>query len=103
MKTRRKILIITLTIVLLYVVIVEVDNYFYGSLHQTSIHQSVENPSECRYQEDDGSLTPCKMESYGFEYGVVMFWVLFGHYIILGIALLIGFLLYRLLSGKKGT
>jgi len=44
MKTRRKILITTLAIVLLYVVIVEVDNYFYGSLHQTSIHQSVDNP-----------------------------------------------------------
>jgi len=59
MKTRRKILITILAIVLLYVVIVEVDNYFFGSLHQTSMHQSVENPNECWYHEDDGTMKPC--------------------------------------------
>ena len=101
MKSRRKILITILAIVLLYVVIVEVDNYFYGNLHPTSIRQSVENPNECWYQEDDGSMTPCKIESYGFGYVVTMGWVLFGPYIILGIAVIIGILLYRSVREKR--
>ena len=95
MKTRRKILIAILAIVLLYVVIVEVDNYFNGSLHQTSIHQSVENPNECWYQEDDGSMTPCKIESHGLGYAVTMGWVLFGPYITLGIVIVIIFIVWR--------
>jgi len=53
------------------------------------------NPSECWYQEDDGSMSPCKIESHGFGYVVTMGWVLFGPYIILGIAVIIGILLYR--------
>ena len=101
MKTRRRILITIFAIVLLYVVIVEVDNYFYGNLHPTSIHQSVENPNECWYQEDDGSMTPCKMGSDEFDMGVVMFWVIFGHYIILGIVVIIGILLYMVLREKR--
>lgn len=95
MKTRRKILIAILAIVLLYVVIVEVDNYFNGSLHQTSIYQSVENPNECWYQEDDGSMTPCKIEPYGFQYVVTMGWVLFGPYIVLGVIIGIIFIIWR--------
>lgn len=62
MKTRYKILITILAIVLLYVVIVEVDNYFYDSFHQTSISErpdcavmwpSVYGTSNCEDHDDD--------------------------------------------------
>ncbi len=84
MKTRYKIVV---GIILLYVVIVEVDNYFNGSLHQTSIHQSVGNPSECWDQEDDGSMTPCEMGLDEFYMAVATFWVMFGPYVVVGIAI----------------
>ena len=95
MKTRRKILITIFAIVLLHVVIVEVDNFFNGSLHQTSIRPSGDNPNECWYQVDDGSIIPCKMQPYNFGYAVTMGWVLFGPYIVLGIVIVIIFILWR--------
>jgi len=53
MKTRRKILIIISAIILSYVVIVEVNNYFNGGLHQTSQSQSEDNPNSFIRIDDD--------------------------------------------------
>jgi len=51
MKTRYKILIV-LVIISLYVTSVELDNYFNGSLHQTSIHKDkvkwLDDPNFCK-------------------------------------------------------
>jgi len=54
------------------------------------------NPSECWYQEDDGSMTPCKMGGEkSLEWAVMMFLILFWPYIILGITIVIIFMVWR--------
>lgn len=50
------------------------------------------NPNECWYQEEDGSLTPCKMDG---RPSVMMFFVLFWPYIIFGIVLMVIFTVWR--------
>ena len=56
---------------------------------------STENSNECWYQEDDGSLTPCKIDPYGFQWVVMMFLVVFWPWIILGIVITIIFIVWR--------
>ena len=54
------------------------------------------NPSECWYQEDDGSITPCKIGGdKSLEWVVIMFLILFWPYIILGIILVVIFMVWR--------
>ncbi len=57
--------------------------------------RNTENPNECWYQEDDGSMIPCKMGSDEFDMAVVTFLVMFGPYIALGIAIVIIFMVWR--------
>ena len=57
--------------------------------------KNIENPNECWYQDDDGNITPCKMGSDDFDMVVIMFLVIFWPYIILGIAIVIIFLIWR--------
>ncbi|QMU55217.1 MAG: hypothetical protein GKS07_10180 [Nitrosopumilus sp.] len=53
------------------------------------------NSSECWYQEDDVSLTPCKLGSDGFGMAIAMFTVIFWPYVILGIVIVIIFTVWR--------
>lgn len=95
-KTRRIILITILVSVLLYVTITEVDNYFNGDLHQTSIRQSIGNPNECWNRDDGGNLESCKSSGGPGTFEVLL--VVFGpSLIILAIALIIvgAFVIWR--------
>ncbi|MCV0409637.1 hypothetical protein [Nitrosopumilus sp.] len=51
------------------------------------------NSNECWVLEDDGSLTPCKMDG---RPSVMMFFVVFWPYIISGIAIMIVFTVWRI-------
>ena len=56
--------------------------------------KSTQNPNECWYQEDDGSITPCKIDDGGsMMFG--MFLVVFWPWIILGISIVIIFIIWR--------
>ncbi len=58
--------------------------------------RDTQNPSECWYQEDDGSMTPCKMgDEKSIEWTIMMFLILFWPYIILGITLVVIFIVWR--------
>ena len=66
-----------------------------GDTPHVSDSRNTENPNECWYQEDDGSMIPCKMGSDEFDMAVVTFLVMFGPYIALGIAIVIIFMVWR--------
>jgi len=57
--------------------------------------EEYENPNECWYQEDDGSLTPCKIDDGGLSMMFGLFVVVFWPYIILVIAIVIIFFIWR--------
>lgn len=57
--------------------------------------RDTKNPNDCWYQEDDGNIVPCKMGPDGFDMVVGMFLVIFWPYIILGIAIVILFIIWR--------
>lgn len=68
---------------------------FLGELHVNDF-RNTQNPSECWYQEDDGSMTPCKMgDEKSLEWAVMMFLILFWPYIILGITIVTIFMVWR--------
>lgn len=53
------------------------------------------NPNECWTQEDDGTMTPCKINSTGPNMIISMGLYVFWPYIILGIILVIIFIIWR--------
>ena len=75
----------------LYVITVEIDNYFNGSLHDTSITYTG-NPNECWY-EVNGNLVPCKIDGGPTEIGIIL--LVFGQWIVLGAVIIVVFIIWR--------
>ena len=57
--------------------------------------KNTQNPNECWYQDDDGNLFPCKIDDGGYGMVIVMFFVVFWPYVILAIAVLAFFIVWR--------
>ena len=53
------------------------------------------NPNECWYQDDDGTMVPCKMGSDEFDMAAITFAVVFWPYIVLGITFVIIFIVWK--------
>ena len=57
--------------------------------------QDTENPNECWYQDDDGNIVPCAIDSTGPSMIVGMFLVVFWPYAVLGIVIGIIFIIWK--------
>jgi len=57
--------------------------------------RATKNPNECWYQDDDGNIIPCTIDSTGPSMIIGMFLVVFWPYIVLGISIGIIFIVWR--------
>jgi len=57
--------------------------------------QDTKNPNECWYQDDDGNIVTCTIDSTGPSMIIGMFLVVFWPYIVLGISIGIIFIIWR--------
>ena len=70
------------------------EEIFLGESHVNDFRDT-QNPNECWYQEDDGSLTPCKIDDGGPSMMFGMFLVVFWPWIVLGITIAIIFIVWK--------
>ena len=57
--------------------------------------QDTKNPNECWYQDDDGNMVPCTIDSVGPIMIVGMFLVVFWPYVVFGIVIVIIIIIWR--------
>ena len=57
--------------------------------------QSISNPDECWYLDDDGNMSPCKIRGIGFPTIIVLALYVFWPYIILGVTIVVIFVVWR--------
>lgn len=58
-------------------------------------YENTKNSNECWYQEDDGSMIPCVIDSTGPSMVIGMGLIIFWPYIVLGIVIVIIFIIWR--------
>ena len=53
------------------------------------------NPNECWVQDDDGNLSPCKIDDGGYGMAIGLFLVVFWPYVILGVGIFLVYIFWR--------
>lgn len=71
------------------------EDMILGDTPHMSDSRNTGNPTECWYQEDDGSMTSCTIDSTGPSMVIGMGLVIFWPYVVLGIASVIIFIVWK--------